>query len=260
MSYQHQLQRNRFELKYLVDEQCARALRDYGRSYLVPDEHADPANNYSYPIHSLYLDGPGYALYYGTVHGLKNRFKLRIRYYDDNPAHPVFFEIKRRVNDVILKKRAAVKRSSVMRLLAGHWPEAADLHKPDDSRAFEALRHFLDLRNRVQADGRVIVSYKREAWVTPYDDSVRMTFDRDLLSTRYDAGNLVCGDFDHAIRPDLGAVVLELKFTDRFPTWMRDMVRVFNLQRCSVPKYVHCLQALRPREYRTNVPQESATL
>jgi hypothetical protein len=259
MSFQHQLQRNRFELKYLVDEQGARALRDYGRSYLVPDEHADPDAGYAYPIHSLYLDGPGYALYYGTVHGHKNRFKLRIRYYDGNPDQPVFFEIKRRVNDVILKKRAAVKRTSMMRLLAGHWPEGADLHKPDDSRAFEALRHFLDLRNRVQADGRVIVSYRREAWVTPYDDSVRMTFDRDLVSTRYE-GSLVCGDFEHAIRPELAGVILELKFTDRFPTWMRDMVRVFNLQRCSVPKYVHCLQALRPREFRTNVPQVGATL
>ena len=38
------------------------------------------------------------------------------------------------------------------------------------------------------------------------------------------------------------------------------MVRIFNLQRCSVPKYVHCLQALRPREFHQNKPHVGATL
>jgi len=38
-------------------------------------------------------------------------------------------------------------------------------------------------------------------------------------------------------------VTLELKFTDRFPHWMRDVVHAFNLERRSVPKYVECVAA-----------------
>ena len=38
-------------------------VRDYIRSYLVPDEHADPAAGNSYPVHSLYLDSPALMLF-----------------------------------------------------------------------------------------------------------------------------------------------------------------------------------------------------
>ena len=34
------------------------------------------------------------------------------------------------------------------------------------------------------------------------------------------------------------AVILELKFTDRFPEWFAEMVRVFNLQPSGAAKYV----------------------
>jgi len=59
------------------------------------------------------LDNPGLSLCHATIDGVKNRFKLRIRFYDHVESNPVFFEIKRRVNDVILKERAAVRRASV---------------------------------------------------------------------------------------------------------------------------------------------------
>ena len=58
---------------------------------------------------------------------------------------------------------------------------------------------------------------------------------------------------DGLILPSLGThpevgngdiVVLELKFTDRFAAWMRTLVEEFNLQRTSVPKYVHCINAM----------------
>ena len=38
--------------------------------------------------------------------------------------------------------------------------------------------------------------------------------------------------------------MLELKFTDRFPNWMRDLTRIFNLWRESMAKYVACVQTI----------------
>ena len=58
-------------------------------------------------ITSLYLDSSALHLYRQTVQGIKNRFKLRIRFYDDNPGNPAFLEIKRRVTDVIIGFRNA---------------------------------------------------------------------------------------------------------------------------------------------------------
>jgi hypothetical protein len=234
---------SRFELKYVIPEDCARACRDFARSYLVPDPHADPAKGYSYPIHSVYLDDPACSLARGTIDGLKNRFKLRVRYYDSKPASPVFFEIKRRVNDVILKERAMVCRAEATRLLAGEWPESADLVNPANQRHLHALHRFCDLALRIRAQGCAIVSYQREAWVSPDNEAIRVTFDRHLVATPF-TGELLEGDFERGLRPQIGGVVLELKFTDRYPGWMRELVRVFNLRRTSLPKYVECLYSL----------------
>jgi SPX domain protein involved in polyphosphate accumulation len=89
----------------------------------------------------------------------------------------------------------------------------------------------------------VYVSYRREAYVTPDDSSVRVTFDRQIAATTF------TGAFDgrrsgevHILPVD--GVVLEVKFTDRFPGWVANMARMFELERLSFAKYVHCVMQL----------------
>src|SRR5437762_13887744 len=75
------MQQSRFELKYLIPEETALLVRDFVRSYLQMDEYSVGRPNYSYPVHSLYLDSQQLKLYWDTINGDKNRFKLRLRYY-----------------------------------------------------------------------------------------------------------------------------------------------------------------------------------
>src|ERR1051325_4010342 len=117
------MQQQRFELKYLIPEETALLVRDFVRSYLQMDEYSVGRPNYSYPVHSLYLDSQQLRLYWDTINGDKNRFKLRLRYYSTNPETPVFFEIKRRMNNCILKQRGGVKHDSLPILLRGYLPE-----------------------------------------------------------------------------------------------------------------------------------------
>src|SRR5687767_7066857 len=98
MSFVDHMQRNRFELKYLINERRARAIRDFASIHMIRDPHARPDMAYSYPIYSVYLDSPALCIFNTTMDGRKNRFKLRVRYYNDKPTSPVFFEIKRRVD------------------------------------------------------------------------------------------------------------------------------------------------------------------
>lgn len=244
MSSASKMQENRFELKYIIEEAKARAIRDFVRSYLEPDPFAKPEMNGSYAIHSIYLDNPGLSLCNATVNGLKNRFKLRIRYYNDDPGTPVFFEIKRRVSDAILKRRAAVRREAVLPLLDGHWPEYKDLWKPNDIKAYDALCQFCDLRDRLNGQPQVIVSYLREAWVQSDNNAVRLTFDRSLVAEKWERKLSVAG-FKDGAHPDVRGTVLEMKFTDRFPDWMHSLASTFNLRRTSMPKYVHCINAIK---------------
>lgn len=246
MIHRHRAQENRFELKYVVDPSSAREIRDYVRSYLAPDSHSEKGTDLSYAVHSVYLDTPDFQLCKATIEGRKNRYKLRVRYYDQSPDTPVFFEIKRRINDVILKRRAAVQRQWVDPLLKGVWPEPLHLYNAADPRALSALREFCQLREGLFANGQVIVSYMREAWVSPDSDDVRLTFDRGVAGVPWN-GELSDSGLVQGVRPQIGGVVLELKFTDRFPAWMATLVRIFNLQRRSVAKYVECALSLAPK-------------
>lgn len=253
MSFVDHMQRNRFELKYIIDERRARGVRDFIRTYLVRDRFARPELEWAYPIYSVYLDSPSLDLYNATLCGHKNRFKLRARYYDDDPASPVFFEIKRRVNDVILKDRAAVRRSSAMRLLRGGAPARDDLLDPGDREAYGAVWEFCRLAAALGATGRTIVAYTREAWNARENDDVRVTFDRKVAGSWYDDA-LPVGEALRVDRPwvfppvDNGVgVVLELKFTGCYPRWMEELVASFDLYRTCMAKYVSCVMEMGPR-------------
>jgi hypothetical protein len=111
---------------------------------------------------------------------------------------------------------------------------------------FASLRRFCELRDKIAAEPRVIVGYEREAWLTPDGNSARLTFDRGVIGGPYCQSFTVQPTADW-VTPNVGGVVLELKFTDRFPNWMRDMIQVFNLQRCSMAKYVKCANSLARR-------------
>ena len=118
---------NRYERKYIVDEHKALAIRDMVRCHFDPDEYMPPMDSEGYPVYSLYLDSPRLVLYQATAQGMMNRFKLRVRYYDDLDSSPVFFEVKQRLNQTVRKRRTAVKRPSLARLLGGHTPDPDDL-------------------------------------------------------------------------------------------------------------------------------------
>ena len=254
MPFVDHMQRNRYELKYLIDERCARRVRDFVRVHLARDRFAQPALAGAYPIYSIYLDNPGLSLFNATLHGHKNRFKLRARYYDHRADTPVFFEIKRRVNDAILKERAAIRREAVGRLLAGAPPAREDLIDPADHDAFSSLHHFCHLRHLVQAGGRAIVAYEREAWNAADNDDLRVTFDRAIRGAWFDHGQpvrhaLQDDDARRWVHPPLdgGEVVLELKFTGTYPRWMQELVGSCDLYRVCMAKYVNCVMAMGPR-------------
>jgi hypothetical protein len=255
MPFQHSLQSSRFEFKYIIDEPRAADVRDFVQSYLEPDEFAASSQGNSYQISSLYWDNATRFLYRQTVIGAKNRFKLRVRIYDNNPESPAFLEIKRRVTDVILKERATVTRQGVLDLIARRAPDESWLLGSNaNAKSRAALLTFSHLSDRLGAGPCIYVSYRREAYVSPESNAIRVCFDRQLMGSPYEHGaNLALPT--RGARPETGnhgKVILELKFTDRFPTWMREMAHALDLQRTSVPKYVLCLNAMEkePRHWR----------
>ena len=257
------LQSSRFEYKYWVDERQARAISDFLRAYLEPDDYLikfGRETGCGYPVCSLYLDTTGLMLYGQTMQGQKNRFKLRIRFYDNNPLNPAFLENKRRETDVIKKKRAAVTREGAKRILAGEPPSPDFLYGGKVSaKSLDAMYDFCSLRDRISAGGCTYVYYHREAYVSPNSSQARVTFDRHLKGGIYLPGTDLTIPTD-SVEPPVEGVILELKFTDRFPNWMRTLCEVFNLQKISIPKYVKCVDELRDKGTPARVEQRVSFL
>lgn len=230
------LQHQRFELKYLIHEQTAQAVRDFVNSYLVLDPFGASNPDFSYPVHSLYLDSDDLAFYWQTINGNKNRYKLRVRYYDERPNSPVFFEIKRRMNNAILKERGAVKREFAPALIAGQLPDWNEL-ATNGRNQMEALENFCRLMQAHFAKPKAHVTYRREAWVSEHDNSARVTMDRQIQFA-FEPKILFSTAMRNPLRLFSRNVVLELKFTGRFPDWFAELVRCFNLWQTSAAKYV----------------------
>jgi hypothetical protein len=233
----------RCEHKYLIPEATAGALRSFVSAYLALDQYMPAGEREGYHVHSLYLDSPSFDLYRETADGVKNRFKLRMRFYDVNPSAPVFLEIKSRTTESIRKLRATVSKPAAEALLRGERLSPLDLLNASD-KSILALEEFNRRTSRLSAHGRAFVSYQREAYVALEADGVRITFDRHIRGVPYDSlYGLNMPAVAAPVFPD--QVVLELKYSMQLPIWARDLVRDFGLQRTSFPKYVHAVDALR---------------
>src|SRR5215510_13285193 len=144
------MQQQRFELKYLIQEEEALRVRDFVRCHLDMDD---------------------LKTYWATINGDKNRFKLRLRYYSTHADAPVFFEIKRRMNNCIMKQRGGVRQECVPLLLKGHLPQSEHLVSKAPNQLV-ALQNFCHLAfDSVHAKPKVHIFYMREAYVSD-DDQV----------------------------------------------------------------------------------------
>ena len=231
------MQEQRFELKYLVEEERALRIRPYVQQYLSVDPFGMKQADLSYSVHSLYLDSNSMETYWHTVNGNSNRFKLRLRYYDDRPNTPCFFEIKRRLNHVIMKERGGVKKSAVPALLAGEFAQPEHLLQRDSIHDLQAVRHFQTVMLQMRARPFMHVAYRREAYEAEGDNSARVTFDRQVFCGPNGEPDLRVTSPEFV--PPFGRIViLELKFTDRFPEWFRLLVERFDCVLAGAAKYV----------------------
>jgi len=129
-----------------------------------------------------------------------------------------------------------VRREAVPLLLSGHLPAPEHLFSSKPAH-LGAVQQFCRLMHDLQAVPKTHVAYLREAWVSRLDNSVRVTLDREVRSTPHLMPKLATR-MDHYVMPFDPDVILELKFTGRFPGWFRELVEIFGVMQCGAAKYV----------------------
>ncbi|HIJ67185.1 MAG TPA: polyphosphate polymerase domain-containing protein [Planctomycetes bacterium] len=221
----------RYELKYYICEAKARAIEQFIKPYIHLDRYSKLQPDGAYPIVSLYLDSWDFRLCRESMIGKKNRFKLRVRSYDDDTGTPYFFEIKRRLNNIIIKSRTRVTYDNMVGLLTGgSVPQTK--YKADE----QTLRQFQLYMQCINAVPAIRIRYKRKAFEDDSDNRVRVTFDRWLCHNA-ESEPIVLYNGAGWQRHKFNNVILEIKFTARYPAWLSRMVKYFDLRRESISKY-----------------------
>lgn len=226
----------RLEFKYRISENTASAVREFVGGFLEVDRYAVGQVGTSYKVSSCYLDSSDLRTFWHTVKGERDRYKLRVRTYDDRADSPVFLEIKRRVGDHIVKSRASVRRSSVSELLAGRMPDFSDMMS-EDHRQLLAAERFVQLMIQIGATPTAFVRYQREAWGARGNSTDRLTMDREV--SVWPTSSLILTP-DLTLEPTCPfgeTVILEMKFSGVKPIWFREIEMVLGLERTSAAKY-----------------------
>jgi hypothetical protein len=218
----------RHEIKYLVADSVAAGVENWIRPRMALDEHSAARADGYYPIVSLYLDSPDLKLYRQSAEGVAVRFKLRVRAYSDEAEAPRFLEIKQRSYAIVTKRRARTTIDGLEQLLQGSGPggDANDR----ETRGFQLHRA------GVGANPVALVRYSRKAYEARGSHRLRITFDREVGYAPWSRPSVVV-DGPRWQRLPLGRVVLEIKFTGRYPVWLETLVRRFDLVSRSVSKY-----------------------
>lgn len=242
-----QAQQQRFEIKYLVDERTASAIRGMLSEYLSLDDYCRDKPGLSYVNHSIYLDTPRWQYYVDSIEENPHRYKLRARFYDDASSKPAYIEIKRRSGDLITKRRAALPIEKTRAILQGEGPTTGWLSDECQGQA-RTIWDFQELMARDKSAPRLHMAYYREAWVDAAEPSNRFTFDRAICCEHYEKCDLPL-DFKDPIRPWGERVIATLKFYRRLPDWFWHFQYRFKLQPSNPAKYATSISMLEQRRH-----------
>jgi len=224
----------RFEFKYQIPKDTADLIIPMIKNYMTWDEYTD--KNEYYEVNSLYYDTPSFECYHDKIDGVMNRKKFRIRAYNKDVTEDskLFFEIKRKSDEVILKDRIVVQGKDFLK-----FPNDAFclLKNKEYDQGF--LNEFLFETQGKMMKPVILVTYKRKPFFSKFDRRFRVTLDYDLSITK-PKGVTFQGDYQD-IYPD--TVILEVKFNGAMPKWFHDIIETYKMTKRPFSKYCEGIEA-----------------
>ena len=226
----------RYELKFLCTQQQIEMLRSQLDFLMEKDPHSGPDGFYT--IRSLYFDDYDNSAMQQKEDGLDERKKYRIRSYHAGQDECFRLEIKYRNRDKIRKESCDLKPEEAERILRGEALENAY----DSGRAVLAQLELA--RERMLLGPAVIVEYDRIPYVYP-EGNVRITMDRNICASP-DTGEFRKKDIVTMPVLERGFHLLEVKYDEYLPDFLRQALQVVSLNKISFSKYYLCRIAGKP--------------
>jgi len=241
----------RYEIKYWLTEERYFDVRDEIQRYMELDPYCHDRPHHAYPIWSLYLDTFDFATFEERLDGLIFRQKYRLRTYgadkpfEDALTDPLFVEIKKKQNKVILKDRSLIKVREALDLLdhASGNPFMQTLPLAQK----KTMERFVFFQNHLSLGPQIAVKYEREAYFGENDRNVRVTFDRNLCAKESRALAEMYTETKNWFHHRNPQIIFEIKVYDAMPQWLVNILRRFQLRSEPISKYCESVEMVFPR-------------
>ncbi|MFH1890147.1 MAG: polyphosphate polymerase domain-containing protein [Candidatus Kuenenbacteria bacterium] len=231
----------RFEFKYYLPKNKADKLIPALLNHMNWDPYIKNSPKDHYEVNSLYFDSPDYGCFFDKEAGLADRKKLRYRFYNDLEIdNPVFLEIKRKKDALVIKDRISLHQDSCNYLKLNDILKK--IKKENKNNYF--VNEVIWFKNRNSLKPKLFVCYKRKAFVGKLDPKLRITFDYDIktqLSNDLKLNNKKW----HRVYPQ-GAVI-EVKYNNILPSWFHKIIQRYQLNRIAYSKYCNALRHCLPK-------------
>ena len=240
------MKEGRAELKFALPVSMLLELLESCAAHIAPDLNGDSlapwlpeltpfqgAPPVGYRVSSLYLDDACLDGYAQRLDDMRIRNRLRIRTYGEPGSKaPVFLEAKRKLASRVIKHRVQVGDTEQWALGDPRqpWVDAVDRSKPRQRPLAERWVQ----ATRSKGMGVVCrVAYLRETFV---EGSSRLTLDHHVSAQAETDPRALRGPCSEPLLP-AGWMVLELKYDEQKPAWMRHLVERLRLASEPVSKF-----------------------
>ncbi len=242
----------RYELKYAIPWSYVEPITEFTLVYCDFDYFSSISKNNSYRVNGLYFDTRCNEFLEQRLWGKLGRFNMRARSYESGELPPYYLEIKQKKDQAISKYRATLKQHE--------WPAILtdpNFRIPEHDSAIEKRNKklYMRLAQAYAIEPKIFTQYKRRAFFSTVDEYARVTIDfdmkyreQDLLNFQGDPFSLVPdGSLTNYDNETIYAVntfseagaVLELKCNiGHVPSWMVDLISLFQLKQVGFSKYM----------------------
>lgn len=217
----------RNEWKYVCPEDELEFLRARLKAVLNIDEYA--GEDEKYLIRSLYFDDYSNTCARRTEAGVAERMKWRIRYYEGGPTKYIHLELKEKRNGRCHKKSCPLTENECRKLMRG---DVSGIIWNTDEELLKRFCADIMMRNFTP---KVIIEYERVAFVEKIAH-IRVTLDMNIMAS-YDVEHFLTGNYITFPVQENKRHVLEVKFDDILPSYVRHVVSESGLSQASFSKY-----------------------
>jgi len=220
---------NRYENKFMMDTFTYEKVLATLNEYMELDEY-NKTHEY-YTISNIYFDTKDHHLIRNSLSKPKYKEKLRLRAYgvpslDDK----VYLEIKKKVCGLVNKRRTKLFLGEAYEFVeTGEKPEAK---KYMNKQVLNEIEYFLRLYD---LEPKLYLAYDRKAYFGIDNRDLRITFDTNIRTRRYDL-RLEAGDHGEKLL-DSDKWLMEVKAEKTIPIWLSRMLSENKLYKASFSKY-----------------------